>query len=130
MKQRIYWITTILMPVMVLSAGVALYAAVSFSDTDSFMWYRLSLLFIIIDTLLIQLRIRVGFRLPRTKLFYVHILFSLPFLFMLMTLSLGIYTWWLAHLALLLFPFVFVTGALLYTRGIRSMLEKAKNAHQ
>lgn len=129
MKQRIYWVTTLLMPLAVLGAGVSLFTAVWFSKSDEINWYRLSLLFIVLDTLLIQLRIRAGFRLPRKPLFYVHLCFSLPFLILLIVLALGVYTWWLSHLALLLFPFVFITGALLYTRGIRAMLEKAKNAH-
>lgn len=129
MKQYLYWVTTALMPLVVLGAGVCLFTAVWFSASNEILWYRLSLLCIVFDSLLIQLRIRVGFRLQRTRLFFAHLGFSLPFLTLLIVLSLGIYTWWLAHLALFLFPFVFVTGALLYTRGIRTMLEKAKSTH-
>ncbi|MBP6869138.1 MAG: hypothetical protein KBC16_03450 [Candidatus Pacebacteria bacterium] len=130
MKRNIYWITTALMPLAVLSAGACLFTAAWFSASHEILWYRLALLCIVLDTLLIQLRIRVGFRLPRTQLFFTHLACSLPFLVLLILLSLGVYTWWLAHLALLLFPFVLVTGTLLYTRGIRVMLQKEKHAHQ
>jgi len=129
MRRTIYWTTTALMPLAVLSAGVCLFSAVWFSASDEILWYRLSLLCIVLDTLLIQVRIRAGFRLPRTRLFFMHIACALPFLALLLLLSLGVYTWWLAHLALLLFPFVLVTGTLLYTRGIRAMLQKEKHAH-
>lgn len=129
MRQFVYWTATGLMPLMVLSAGVCLFTAVWFSASDEILWYRLSLFFILLDTLLIQVRIRAGFRLPRTPLFFAHLAFSLPFLTLLIVLSMGVYTWWLAHLALLLFPFVLSTGTLLYSRGIRTILEKAKSAH-
>ena len=107
----------------VLSATTALSMALLSEGSVTFL-LRVGLASFAISTLCIESRIRMGYRLDRTMLFWTHLTFATPFFVLLglvVFLQLPIPYFYVDYL---LFIGVLATGSVLYHRGMMQTLRK------
>jgi hypothetical protein len=108
MHQLMHKISTIRAPV---ALGVSLF----------FMFageYRLSLAALVLVVLCMEMRVRLGYRLPRGSMFWSHIAFAVPLFCALAMLGFYTQSTWLAVLAPVLFAGLLVTGGALFYKEV------------
>jgi hypothetical protein len=82
--------------------------------------HRAAFLFFLLSAACIEARVRMGYRLPHKRLFWIHLSAAIPFFLLLGALSFAPLTFpaWLGYLDFILFIVTLPTGVVLFTRGV------------
>ncbi len=109
-------------PLAIAAAGFSLIRAVLETPSAALFWYRLAFYSFFIVALCIEGRVRLGYRLVRTQMFWIHLSCAIPFFLLLGTLAYMPMPLWTSYLELILFLIVLSTGSVLFHRGLRKEL--------
>jgi hypothetical protein len=85
-------------------------------------FYRLTFYTFIVLIALIKLRVQLGFRLPRGRLFHIHLSSAITLFTSLAILGFWVQPVWLEYLMWALYATTLVTGTVLFYRGIMDAL--------
>lgn len=88
-------------------------------------FYQLACYSFILLILLIKLRVRLGFRTHRGRLFHIHLASSIVFFLSIITLAFGIAPIWLEYAMWALYTTALMTGTVLFYRGTTDALIEA-----
>lgn len=84
-----------------------------------FAWYAL-----LVSVVCMEIRVRLGYRIPRGRLFYTHLAFAIPFFLALTALAFVTQPLWLIAVCDLLLAGLAFLGFLLFFRGVRRHILK------
>ena len=121
-RKTLYIGLSIVAPLAIATAAFCLIRAILETSSSQLFWYRLAFYSFFLVALCIEGRVRLGYRLVRTRLFWVHFSCAVPFLLLLGTLALLSLPVWISYLQLILFLIVLGTGSVLFHRGLQKEL--------
>ncbi len=118
-----YLFLSILAPLAILSATFFIFEASALNAPNAQMHaYQACFTSFFIIALCIEMRVRMGFKLPRGRLFWVHLPCAISFFLLLGALSIFTLPRWVDFLELGLFLVVLSTGSVLFYRGLMQTL--------
>ena len=101
----------------ILAASYFMLRALSADEAARMLEYRATFLAFLIIVLCMEVRVRMGFRLPRGRLFVIHLIAAIPFLLLLGALSFMSLAPWADLLCFALFLVTLGTGSVLFGRN-------------
>lgn len=117
MKYRINFLISAVALAAILAAVYFMFRALSVDGVARMLEYRATFVAFLIIVLCMEARVRMGFRLPRGKLFAIHLIAAVPFILLLGTLSFMALAPWADLLCLALFLVTLGTGSVLFGKN-------------
>lgn len=114
----LYLSATSLAPLFLLLVVYFLYSAQTKHDIHS---YQFALYALITVVLLMETRVRLGYKTKRAKLFYFHLSFAIPFLITLVILAFFVQPLWLIITCDMLLIILAAVGITLFYRSITAV---------
>jgi len=121
-KKNLYLILSTITTAIVLAATIVIIAAIHSTGPYRAHLYLMAVYDFALVILLIKLRVRMGYRIPRGRLFYIHLASAIAFFVSLMTLAFWSQPDWLEYLMWTLYMTALVTGSVLFYRSTMQAL--------
>lgn len=121
-RKALYIGLSLIAPLAIIAASYCLIRAVFGTSLSGTLWYRSAFYSFFIVSICIEGRVRLGYRLQRTRLFWIHLSCAVPFFLLLGALAFIPMPLWVGYIELILFTVVLGTGSILFHRGLRKEL--------
>jgi hypothetical protein len=122
MKKVVYVGLSCIAPFAILAATLFIARAEFSYGIAQVIQYRYAFYSFTVVAVCIELRVRMGYRLQRTALFWLHLSCAIPLFVLLAVLAFVLLPAWVSISEGILFAIVLCTGVVLYTRGLRKEL--------